>query len=99
MDVFIEGLAVTLVGMIVVFAGLILLIFVVNLLKTGTNKKKPEIAKPVQISPAVAPPPAPAAQTAVDGVQDTSLVIAIMAAIAMVWQEPQGFIVRRIRRV
>ena len=99
MDMLIEGLGVALIGMAVVFLGLVILIAVVGLLKTGTTKKETAPAEPVQASPAASPPPASAAQTAVDGVQDTSLVIAIIAAIAMVWQEPQGFIVRRIRRV
>ena len=94
------GLSVTVIGMLIVFSGLVVLIFCVkgmNLL-FGKKRKKPAPAT----VPAPTPVSAPAAPSApaVKEQDDNTLAAVIAAAVAAMWQdETTGFVVRRIRRV
>ncbi len=92
-----NGIATTVIGMVVVFTGLILLILVISLMRF-TSDGKATSGEKVEIKPAasVAPPAPPAAD-------NTALIIAITAAIYAVMAEEgvtqqPGFVVRRIRR-
>ncbi len=90
------GFSVALIGMLVVFAGLVLLIYCIKLITVLSNTRK---AKPAEEAAApVAAAPAPAAPVAVQGVSP-QVVAAITAAIAAVWQGDTGFVVRHVRRV
>ncbi|MBQ6951672.1 MAG: OadG family protein [Clostridia bacterium] len=97
------GLSTTAVGMLVVFAGLVILIACISIMgmlnkNSGTRKKS--------AAPKAAPPPpakvdAPPAVVALPAQQesDEQLIAVITAAIAAVWQgEQSGFVVRRVRR-
>ncbi|MCE5343709.1 MAG: OadG family protein [Eubacteriales bacterium] len=92
------GLSVMAIGLLVVFAGLVLLIYCIKLItlfSNGTGKKQQtavlesnvveveESAPVLELDPGVTP----------------ETVAAITAAIAAIWQEDTGFIVRRVRRV
>ena len=90
------GFSVALIGMLVVFAGLVLLIYCIKLITVLSNGRK---AKPAEEAAApAAAAPAPAAPVAVQGVSP-QVVAAITAAIAAVWQGDTGFVVRHVRRV
>lgn len=97
------GLSTTAVGMLVVFAGLVILIAcitVMGLLNKNTGAKKKAVSAPK----ATTPPPAPvqpetAAPAPVQQESDEQLIAVITAAIAAVWQgNHSGFVVRRVRR-
>ena len=94
MDRLMLGLSTTLIGMLVVFFGLVILIACIYGMTSITKRKKqPESKTPV--TPALPAEPEPEAQ-------DDSVVAAIAAAIAAIWQDEgkdSGFVVRRIRRV
>lgn len=93
MQTLIFGLSVTLLGMVVVFVGLIILIACVkgiSLLSRTGEKKQKQTSGDV---PALAAP-APTAEGISPGV-----IAAITAAVAAVWQGEQGFVVRHIKRV
>lgn len=93
MQTLIFGLSVTLLGMVVVFVGLIILIVCVKgislLSRTGEKKQKP-----VSIDAPALAAPAPTAE----GISP-DVIAAITAAVAAVWQGEQGFVVRHIKRV
>ncbi len=98
MNSLVFGLSVTAIGLVVVFAGLILLIgFIklISLISDGKKSKKaPEqaedIAEPeLEVYPAEDVEPGITPET----------VAAITAAIAAIWQGDTGFVVRRVRRV
>lgn len=94
-----DSLLVTLVGLSIVFAGLIILICLIKVLvtiTTGTGKKKeaPKAAAPA--APAAAPAPAAAA---VDVTDDDALIAVITAAVACMMDEGSAFTVRRVRRI
>ncbi|MBR3019500.1 MAG: OadG family protein [Clostridia bacterium] len=95
------GLSTTGVGMLVVFSGLVILIVCISVMTLFTGRSKPANAAPVKAAPA--PAPAPAAEPEAEEEQDDlSVVAAITAAIATIWQEEghdSGFVVRRVRRV
>lgn len=94
------GLSTTLVGMLVVFVGLIILIVCIAVM--GSLNKKAGEKKPAAVQEVPAPAPAPVAVApAAPAVEDdTQLIAVITAAIAAVWQGQQsGFVVRRVRRV
>lgn len=97
MDRLMLGLSTTLIGMLVVFFGLVILIACIYGMTSITKRKKqPESKTPV--TPAL---PAEPAQPEPEA-QDDSVVAAIAAAIAAIWQDEgkdSGFVVRRIRRV
>lgn len=92
------GLSVTVIGMLIVFFGLVILIFCVKGMNMlfARKKKAPKVAPP-------APAPAPVAAPVVEEpkAQDDSVLAAVIAAaVAAMWQdENTGFVVRRIRRV
>lgn len=93
------GLSTTATGMLVVFAGLVILIACISVMTsiTGRKKKTPAPA-PGQNIPF--PVPVPVQQEAPQE-DDLSVAAAITAAIAAIWQDEKnesGFVVRRIRR-
>ena len=102
MDRLMLGLATTGVGMLVVFSGLVILIACIYGLTSITGRKKKPKPSSAPI-PAPAPVRAePAAQAPEEEEDDMSVVAAITAAIAAVWQSENNdsaFVVRRIRRV
>ena len=95
------GLSTTVIGIVVVFVGLIILIgmiYVMTIFTRGTGKKTspaPETQKAPQ-------PPAtgPVAEEEEAEEDDSAVIAAITAAIACVWQDEEtGFVVRRVRRI
>ena len=102
MDRLFLGLATTGVGMLVVFSGLVILIVCITVMTLFTGRSKPAKAAPVKAAPAPAPVPA-AEPEPEEEEDDLSVVAAITAAIAVLWQEEghhdSGFVVRRVRRV
>ncbi|MBR6187116.1 MAG: OadG family protein [Clostridia bacterium] len=102
MDRLLLGLSTTGVGMLVVFSGLVILIACIYGMTSVTGRKKKQKEQP---SPAAVPAPAvkaPAAEPEPEQEDDLSVIAAITAAIAAVWQDEgkdTGFIVRRVRRV
>ncbi|HHU01560.1 MAG TPA: OadG family protein [Christensenellaceae bacterium] len=92
-----NGLSTMIIGLTVVFIGLILLIGVISLMRfTSGGKAVPDEKVEIKSAASVAPPVPPATD-------NTELIIAITAAIYAVMaqegvtQQP-GFVVRRIRR-
>ncbi len=100
------GLGVTVVGMVIVFIGLVILIVCINLLKSLSKEKKGESAAPEAKSPVQEDTdeiPLPAIFSAVAAVmvkeEQEQLVAVLTAAVAALWEEETGFVVRRIRRI
>lgn len=95
MDTLIFGLMVTLVGILIVFAGLIVLIGLIKLIAVATSAKPKKKAEP-EPAPVVAPVPVaePAAHA-----QDDALIAVITAAVAAMLEDGTAFTVRRVRRV
>ncbi len=95
MNELIFGLSVALVGMGVVFVGLVILIGCIKLIRIAGTERKPKAAqtgaKEIAAEPAVE-------IAAAEGVTPDVLA-AITAAIAAVWEGDTGFVVRRVRRV
>lgn len=91
------GLSTTVIGMLVVFTGLVILILCIYGMTTITGRRK-KAAAPKE-APAPAPLPAqeePETEEADDG----ALIAVLSAAIAAVWQdESTGFVVRRVKRI
>ena len=101
MDQLIFGLTVTVIGIAVVFCGLVVLIGLIKLVAMATgsvSKPKKDKAAP---APAPAPAPVPAAPVAQEQpVQaDDTLIAVISAAVAAMMEDGSAFTVRRIRRV
>ena len=101
MDTLIFGLTVTVIGIAVVFCGLVVLIGLIKLVAMATgsvSKPKKDKAAP---APAPAPAPVPAAPVAQEQpVQaDDTLIAVISAAVAAMMEDGSAFTVRRIRRV
>ena len=88
------GLSVALIGMLVVFAGLILLIYCMKLITAVSKERKAAKPEAEETSAALPVPVAAASQ----GVSP-DIIAAITAAIAAVWQGETGFVVRHVRRV
>jgi len=102
MDKLILGLSTTGVGMLVVFFGLVILIVCISVMTMFTGRQKAAKAAPAPVKAAPAPVPEPAAEPEEEETDDLSVVAAITAAIAVLWQEEghdSGFVVRRVRRV
>lgn len=97
MEKFTFGLGVAGLGMIVVFAGLVLLIGFITILGVAAKERKKPAPKTEQKAGAVAAPPVQTA-VAADGVSP-EVIAAITAAIAAVWESPNGFVVRHVKRV
>ena len=101
MDKLILGLSTTGVGMLVVFSGLVILIVCISVMTMFTGRQKAAKAAPAPVKAAPAPVPEPVAEPE-EETDDLSVVAAITAAIAAIWQEEghdSGFVVRRVRRV
>jgi len=101
MDKLMLGLSTTGVGMLVVFFGLVILIVCIYGMTsiTGREKKQKKQVAPAPVPAPAAPVEEPAVEEEAD---DLSVIAAITAAIAAVWQEEgnnTGFVVRRVRRV
>ena len=97
LDRLLMGLSTTGVGMLVVFSGLVILIACISVMTRFTRRKKE--APAVKAAPAAEPLPVQAAQEAEE--DDLSVIAAITAAIAVLWQDEgneSGFVVRRVRR-
>lgn len=100
MDKLMFGLSVAAIGMVVVFVGLVILIFCIKAITklAGAGSKKPE-KKKESVAPVAAPAvPAVVPAAAPEGIP-TDVIAAITAAIAAVWQGPSGFVVRHVKRV
>ena len=97
MEKFTFGLGVAGLGMIVVFAGLVLLIGFITILGVAAKERKKPASKTEQKPEVVAAPPVQTA-VAADGVSP-EVIAAITAAIAAVWESPNGFVVRHVKRV
>ncbi|MBO2516679.1 MAG: hypothetical protein CW338_05270 [Clostridiales bacterium] len=98
-DKFVLGLSTMAIGMLVVFSGLVILIFCIWVMgKVNARKKAARAPKTVQEVPAPVPQIEETVRNEQD-VTDDSLIAAITAAVACVWdKEDTGFVVRRIRR-
>lgn len=99
MSTLLDGLKVTLIGILIVFFGLTILIMLIKALiastgNLGKKKETPEQAAPVATVTAVQE-----AETAADEVNDEETVAAIMAALSCVMENGSGFTVRHIRRI
>ena len=102
MQAILYGLQVTVVGMLVVFAGLIILIACVKLMGTITGKGVKKKETPEQTPAPVQRVNTPAPQATQDRVLLAVITAAISAAMAAesgVQPGPGGFTVRSIRRV
>ena len=105
MNVWIHGLQVAAIGIMVVFAGLVLLIACVTLIKAFSVKETPKKAVLAEVpAPVAAAPQVQAAPLVYQG-EDPQVVAAITAALSvMLAPQPKasvptgGFIVRRIKR-
>jgi glutaconyl-CoA/methylmalonyl-CoA decarboxylase subunit delta len=103
MNEFLFGLSVTVIGLLVVFAGLILLIVCIKLItlfSNGIGNKQQvavDVAADADTEVYEAEEAAPVMES--DPGITPELIIAITAAIAAVWQQDSGFVVRHIRRV
>ena len=97
MDKLMLGLSTAVIGMLVVFFGLLILIGCIYVMTAITSRSKKAIAPTQETAPA---PEAkqPAEEIAAE---DDQLIAVISAAIAAVWQgeSNSGFVVRRIKRV
>ncbi len=97
------GLSTTLVGILVVFLGLVILIACIYVMgalnKKADGSKNTAGPKPAP-APMAAPAPVPPIQPEQEIAEnDDALIAVITAAIAAVWQgEQSGFVVRRVRR-
>ena len=91
------GLSTTVIGMLVVFTGLVILILCIYGMTTITGRLK-KAAAPKEAS---APAPLPAQEEPETEEEDDGALIAVLsAAIAAVWQdESTGFVVRRVKRI
>ncbi|HNW86767.1 MAG TPA: OadG family protein [Candidatus Limiplasma sp.] len=104
MDKLLFGLTVALIGMLVVFAGLILLIGCINLITYFSGKpKRGEKAEtteaPTALEPAVEEAPAVFADTDEISSIPTETLIAITTALMAMMQTSQGLVVRHVRRI
>lgn len=100
MDALLFGLSVAMIGILVVFTGLVILIFCVKgislLANVGTGKKKKEAPK-AAAQPAPTPVAAPVVETS--GIP-AEVIAAITAAISAVWDGAKGgFTVKHVRRI
>lgn len=92
------GLSTTAVGMLVVFAGLIILIMCIYAMTSLTGRQNTAPAPQVEEAPVAAPVAEEAAPAAAEE-NDEQLIAVITAAIAAVWEGQQSsFVVRRVRR-
>ena len=98
MDKLSLGLSTTVIGMLVVFFGLVILIACIYAMTSVTGRRKADAAP--KEAPAPAPQPVAEEAQETEEEDDGALIAVISAAIAAVWQnESTGFVVRRVRRV
>ncbi|MDD2647824.1 MAG: OadG family protein [Eubacteriales bacterium] len=99
MDKLVYSLSVMLVGIAIVFVGLVILIGCIKLISAfagGKKKEAPTVKADIPAAPAA---PAPAAQAA-EVQNDDALIAVITAAISAVWEnKSSGFTVRHIKRI
>lgn len=89
------GLIVALIGIAIVFCGLVVLIGLIKLITIATQPRK-------KAEPAPTPAPAPVAQASAAApapAQDDALIAVITAAVAAMMEDGAAFTVRRVRRV
>ena len=93
-----QGLSTTVIGMLVVFFGLVILIACIYGMTSLTGRRKKEPAVKQEEAPAPAMPVEEEAEAEDEG--DEQLIAVISAAIAAVWdKETGGFVVRRVKRI
>lgn len=97
MDKLMLGFSTTIIGVLVVFVGLIILILCIYGMTCLTRQRA---SAPKAEAPAPAPAqPAEESLPQAEEQSDEQLIAVITAAIAAVWQkEESGFVVRRVRR-
>ena len=91
------SLSTMIIGMLVVFCGLVILIACIYAMTSVTGRKKQAETK----APAEAAPAAVEEAPAEEPAEDAGVMAAIAAAIAVIWEgegSGNGFVVRRIRR-
>lgn len=96
-ELIMEGLAYTVMGMVVVFAVLIIIMLVIKAMAlfSGSDNNDKEVNAPKKAEAA----PAPAAEAAVKKEDDSEIVAVITAAIAsMLGESATGFRIRSYRR-
>ncbi len=101
-NVFSDGISTAIIGMLVVFFGLILLVAIISLMRVFSVKEKKAPASPAKVPVQADDGAVIAAITAAMQIEQESVVAAITAAISMMLQQEgktNHFIVRRIRRV
>lgn len=102
MDALISGLLVTVIGIGIVFFGLVVLIGLIKLIALATShlgQKKAPAPAPAPV-PQPEPEPEPESEPEPEPAQDDALIAVIAAAVAaMLDDEGQRFVVRRVRRV
>lgn len=104
MDKLLFGLSVALIGMLVVFVGLVILIGCIKLIKyvaMGKTVKESASTADTAVTAVeeLAPVSPQAASANIIGDLPAETLIAITTAILSVWQEESGFVVRHVRRV
>ena len=93
-----KGLSTTVIGMLVVFSGLVILIACIYMMTSVTARAKKAPAVPKEEKPAPRQPSA--AQEETQTVEDAQLIAVLSAAIAAVWEgEKSGFVVRRVKKI
>lgn len=100
MDRLLLSLSTTGVGMLVVFCGLIILIACIYCMTAITGRQKKQKDQPAPAPASAVPAPTVEEETE-EAEDDLSVIAAITAAIAAVWQDEgkdTGFVVRRMRR-
>lgn len=102
MDRIINGLGVTLVGLLVVFTGLLVLVVLIKIMQTVFDKLKkpaPAPAPAAPVAPVAAPAPAAAPAEEIAVSDDSEIVAAIMAALSCVYDGTgKRPVVRSVRR-
>jgi sodium pump decarboxylase gamma subunit len=98
------GLSVMAIGLLIVFAGLVLLIYCIRLITFFSNRgeSKNAVAAPETAAEETTEPEYALSADTDEGTDEgvtPETIAAITAAIAALWQEDTGFIVRRVRRV
>ena len=94
-----NGLSTTLIGMLIVFFGLLILILCITVMHKVMNRgpKNREIPAEEKV---IVSGPAPEPAVAEEEEDDSELIAVISAAIAAVWDDQEsGFVVRRVRRI
>lgn len=99
MEKLLFALSVMVIGMLVVFAGLIILIGFIKLLTLITARTARESKKEAAANPNLEPVNTPAAAPALPEGVSAEVIAAITAAIASIWQGEGGFVVRHVKRI